>query len=100
MKPSIPRLRRVRFKSGGEIRVLPNKQNDILEKFKLSVRKCLDGEVAPQMMAYAMVTWARDGRIYVAWNNSYGSGIPSGGIPQHTKDILMADLGAQWADSD
>lgn len=63
MKTSIPRLRRVRFKSGGFVEVLrqPRTDSEFLRAEMTRLFQVIQDEQGPDLAGFALMVWGPDG---------------------------------------
>lgn len=99
-KTTTLRLRRIRFKSGGEIRVLPPRRNEIAERFATSANRLkADTDITPRMAGYALVAWSADGYTYIDWQCG-GPPVTTGDIPRYVHDVLVVELARTWGSTE
>lgn len=96
MKTSTLRLRAVRFKNGGEIRVLPqNTREDDIRFVRERVERVIEvhnGRVA----GMAVVVWAPDNSSTVTLTVNDSSKIPSIMVPDFVRNRLLAERIESW----
>jgi hypothetical protein len=93
------RLRSVRFKNGGEVRLLrPKVDVSVRESFDRTVERAKGLGRPEEMAGFAIVTWSRDGRAFVNFQNGSASPIMAGQVSSYVRDVLLAETGARWAE--
>lgn len=91
MKKSIPRLRRVRFKAGGELEVfrsLPERQSEGMREFlELEAKRVVD--VVPNMAGFAVIAWNFRGEFSVGYGINYRSPVQRTLMASFVHDVLL-----------
>lgn len=97
------RLRRVRFKTGGEIVPLVMREDAavaaIAESLTVSAGAMTES-FAGCMAGWALVSWSDDGNVCVNFRNGKKSFVPSGGVARYVGDVLAAEAAVRWARDD
>lgn len=96
-KTTTLRLRGVRFKNGGSVRLLRN-PNDlkVRDDMRRAAASITSGPIGRDIAGFAMLAWDKDGYVVVDYENSTQSRIPAGGVPQDAKDVLLAEVAVRW----
>lgn len=94
-RTSIPRLRSVKFKTGGELRVLPTKRRDARRYVEDYVRQVLDAQ-GTDITGFAFVVWGADLSSSADLASGDGSPIPSILIPDFVRNRLLARKIEDW----
>lgn len=93
---SIPRIRSVKFKNGGEIRVLKHEVSADRAIIERRVRECLDNKDG-EPVGFAFIVWSEDGISCCASGHTEKSKIPHILIPDFIRNRLLADQIEDWA---
>lgn len=95
-KTSIPRIRSVKFKNGGEVRVLKHESSSDRGIIERRVRGVLDAfEEVP--VGFAFIVWGEDGISCCAAGRNEKSQIPHILIPDFIRNRILADQIEDWA---
>lgn len=99
-KTTTLRLRRIRFKSGGEIRVLAPRRNCVTDRFIGTAEHVKsDKDVGRNMAGYALVVWSSNGFVHIDWENS-GTAVLTPDIPRMVSDALLTEIVKTWGNRD
>ena len=96
-------IRTVRFKSGGEVRLLRQPVVDAVRATaERSLRTMMDADRDTQPAGYAMVVWDTDGGSQAAFWSGPGPTwpVPTALIPDFAKARLLLGIASQWANED
>lgn len=97
IKTTTLRLRRVRFKSGGEITVLrPDKADPVRDHIGKTLCDLQDNFTA-KLAGFAIVVWDVNGLVFVDYENGQNSGVAAGGVAEYAKNILASEQILRWA---
>lgn len=93
MKTTTPRLRSVRFKSGGAgLRVIRNIEiEETRRSFEQSVKHVRDKR-EDDIIGYAIVAWARDGSTSSAFDFADHKNVSTPELAQFVKDVLSQHI--------
>ena len=83
-KTSIPRLRSVKWKTGGSLRLLPAPREAVDRKLREQLEReveCLFDELPGKLAGYALVAWAADGDVVAYVDNEDTSPYVATAIP-------------------
>lgn len=85
------RIRAVRFKSGGEVRLLRSKREDIsqwlVNELKIEANRITDYHL-DKVAGFALVIWTADGDIGSALRNGETSQVPRSVLPSLVADAV------------
>lgn len=88
-------IRAVRFKRGGEVRVLrPHVDKDHGASLK-AIRAVIDQQ-GTDFAGYGFVAWGADGGSSCTWWQRNGYPIPTPLIPEFVKTRLVLGIGVRW----
>ena len=88
------RIRRVRFKSGGELHLLPDRRDAVRGRVERNIRDALDTQ--DDIAGYAFVAWgANSDSTTTHWAGSQ-SAIPTILIPDFVRNRLLASQIIKW----
>lgn len=94
---SIPRLRSVKFKSGGEVRLLNTNIDERRKEIERHCREVID--IQEKIEGFAIVAWDKDGKS-TCYAANYESPIPHILIPEFVKSRLLAHRIELWVMED
>ncbi len=97
------RVSRVRFKSGGEVRVLPPPVVDpVRREAEEGLRRMLDCPNAGRPAGYAMVLWDAKGGSQCGYWSGPGPTwpVPQVMIPDYVRARLLLAIATQWSKED
>jgi len=95
VRTSIPRLRSVRFKNGGEIRLLPSPREELswrLATELLDAGAELIETHAGKLAGFAVVVWTADGDAGGHLRNTRFATVPPSALPTFTADVVRRIL--------
>lgn len=93
MKTSVPRLRSVRFKNGGEVIALNQFPDGRRAEVERHIREVLDAQ--EMIHGFAIVAWDDQGRS-TCFSANYESQIPVILIPDFVRSRLLAQRIEHW----
>lgn len=90
------KLRSIRFKNGGEIRLLPIPASDLEPAYaKERIGRVVDALAGP-VAGFAIVAWGPDGKSTALMHTTKASLMPSMMIPEFVRNRLLADQIERW----
>jgi hypothetical protein len=96
MKVGTLRLRSVRFKNGGELRLLPTQtREDDVRFVRERVERVIDTHTG-RIAGVALVVWAPDNSSTVTLSVNDSSKIPSIMVPDFVRNRLLAERIESW----
>lgn len=93
---SIPRLHSVKFKNGGEVRVIRHETNEDRKVVEQGLRNVLNNHSESDIAGFAIIVWGTDGGSTVSLGRNDKSQIPSILIPDFVRSRLLAEKIEQW----
>lgn len=91
------RLRSVKFKSGGEVRLLHDEfKGWMRDDFEQAARDIAAEPESDRMSGFAVVTWSVDGAVACTYRNTARSKLQTGDVPNYVRDVLAAEMAAKW----
>lgn len=87
-------IRRVRFKSGGELRLMPDRRDAGRAKIESLIREALDAQ--GEVVGFALVAWDTGTRsVSTSWSGA-SNPIPSVLMPDFVRNRLLAECIGTW----
>ena len=94
-RTSIPRIRAVRFKAGGEVRLLKNPREGKSRELEADLYDAADELIEThkdKIAGFALVMWTADGDAGGHLRNTQFSTLPHSALPELTADVIRRIL--------
>lgn len=97
-KTTTLRLRSVKFKNGGEVRLLKPPPKDTFSQNAFEERAVAfrESSVFENLAGFVLVGWDKTGTVFITVNNTNRSGVNAGGEAQFVHDAILAHVATTW----